>query len=391
MMLNRCIAPTAAPVGLTTLICGFFGLVFPGRRMETFKAEIREYFATNNVYTVSSGKAALTLILSALASRDSRREVIIPAYTCYSVPASIVRAGLTIKVCDIDPLTLDYNYDMLEKIITNETLCVITSNLFGVPANINRLKKLKEETNVTIIEDVAQAMGAVYDNRRLGTYGDAAFFSLGRGKNVTCGSGGVIITNSESLAAALNISYQNLPTPSLMSDIRELLETVFMSVFIRPWLYRIPASLPFLNIGKTFYYTDFDILKLSSMKAWLMKGWVSRLHQSNRIRCKNSSDISGVETGIAYLRLPYLCKSNTEANCVNDESVKNGLGIVGMYPTAICDIPELSDTLRKESCEAARSIAGRLLTVPTHQLLSGPDKRRLTSCIDKYSMKRIGS
>ena len=74
-------------------------------------------------FLVSSGKAALTLILQALKElHPERNEVLIPAFTCYSVPSSIVRAGLKVKLCDISPDTLDFDYNQLEKILNDYQL-----------------------------------------------------------------------------------------------------------------------------------------------------------------------------------------------------------------------------------------------------------------------------
>ena len=96
------------------------------------ESEIREYFGSESVFLVSSGKAALVLILHALSSLRSRRKVLIPAYTCYSVPSAIVRSGLEIVLCDVNPDTLDFNYDRLEFLADEETLCVIPTHLFGI-------------------------------------------------------------------------------------------------------------------------------------------------------------------------------------------------------------------------------------------------------------------
>ena len=383
MIFKRCIPPTAAPVGLLNLIHGFIGLFYDGNRIHDFEREIKEYFQTRYVFLVSSGKAALTIILNGLASIDSRAEVVIPAYTCYSVPASIIRAGLKIKLCDINPDTLDYDYDKLDQVITKDTLCVVSSNLFGMPSDLKKLIALKNKYNIFLIEDVAQAMGCRYEGNKLGTTGDAAFFSLGRGKNVTCGSGGIIITSSKMIADAINPYYLGLPVEPRRHEVMDLVKTVVMALFLNPWLYCLPSSLPFLELGKTFFYTDFKIYKLSRVKMWLMKGWVSRLTIANSIREKHGREITGVDSGVSFLRIPYLCKTKESAEIVRNESIINKLGIVGMYPSAICDIPEISELFDKDNYKAAISIAERLITVPSHQLLNSKDINTLKNYLDK--------
>ena len=78
--------------------------------------------------------------------------------------------------------------------MTDETLCVLAIHLFGIPANLDRIKKLCRKKDIFIVEDAAQAMGGEYKGGMLGTIGDVGFYSLGRGKNITCGSGGIIVT-----------------------------------------------------------------------------------------------------------------------------------------------------------------------------------------------------
>ena len=84
------------------------------RAARKLENEIREYYGAKYVFTVSSGKAALFLILTGLKTVSKRRKVIIPAYTCYSVPSAIVKAGLDAIPCDMRPETLDYDFEKLQ-------------------------------------------------------------------------------------------------------------------------------------------------------------------------------------------------------------------------------------------------------------------------------------
>ncbi len=105
--------------------------------------ELRRTLGVEHAWLVSSGRAALTLILRALAELSGRSRVIIPAYTCYSVPAAIVRAGLDIVPCDIDAATLDFAYEELEARLSEApALCVVSTHLFGLPADVERARRL---------------------------------------------------------------------------------------------------------------------------------------------------------------------------------------------------------------------------------------------------------
>ena len=96
MRIQRTIPPTAAPVSSANLLKGILGIFYAEQYLERVEAEFREYFDVKNIFLVSSGKAALTLILEALKSKDARREVIIKAYTCFYVQSAFLTARLTV-------------------------------------------------------------------------------------------------------------------------------------------------------------------------------------------------------------------------------------------------------------------------------------------------------
>ena len=88
MRIGRSVPPAAAAVSVSDLWTGLGGLLAPARELEARRKELAEYFGARHLFLVSSGTAALTLVLGALKSRSRRTEVVIPAYTCFSVPAA---------------------------------------------------------------------------------------------------------------------------------------------------------------------------------------------------------------------------------------------------------------------------------------------------------------
>ena len=274
---QRTLPPTAAPISFWDLVraasslCG--GVEHRARLIQELKAK----FSAREVFLVSSGKAALTVILKALAASSGRRRVIIPAYTCFSVPSAIVKAGLEVVLCDVEPETLDFNFAELEGLINEDVLCVVPTHLFGRPADVDRVKRLCEGKGIVVVEDAAQAMGGQSGGRLLGTLGDVAFFSLGRGKNLTCGTGGIILTRSSSIAEKIKAEYATLPEAPRGEVVRNWLEMVMMRFFIHPLLYWLPAGLPFLRLGETKFYTDFPMYRMDEVRAHQLQGWERRL------------------------------------------------------------------------------------------------------------------
>ena len=187
MRIGRTLPPAAAPIPLYDILRAVpFGFTLPSHHNHLEK-ELIEEFGQKYCFLVSSGKAALTLILTALKDLyPQRTEVLIPAFTCYSVPAAIKKAGLRVKLCDMAPSSLDFDKDHLQKIISadrqeKKLLCVLVTHLFGCPADYSGIQKIVG-SDIPIIEDAAQAMGEKLNGKKLGTLADAGFFSLGRGK-----------------------------------------------------------------------------------------------------------------------------------------------------------------------------------------------------------------
>jgi perosamine synthetase len=389
MKIQRTLPPTAAPTHLRNLLHGLIGFFAGKKYLSKLEAEIKQQFGVKHVFLVSSGKAALTLILVALKTISPKRQVLIPAYTCFSVPSSIVKAGLEVSLCDIDPTTLDFNFDLLEKTIDERTLCVLPIHLLGLPSDVERVKALCQKRDVFVVEDAAQAMGGKYNGRLLGTFGDVAFFSLGRGKNITCGAGGIVLTNSDSIAAAVQSAYSKLELEPPLERMLNLLGVLAMRLLIDPQLYWLPTGLPFLKLGETRFYRDFPMHRIDGTKAGLLMNWKDQLERSNSSRCLTAREFmhrlapnmpvihppSGEKT--VYLRLPLLTASKTAKETLCALSKKHGLGISPLYPTAIQAIDELKDRIEETNFPVATIVAERLVTLPVHHLMTQNDLEKI--------------
>lgn len=389
MKIQRTLSPTAAPIPLWHLIRAPLGLLSGVRYRNQLKEDLKEWFSAHAVFLLSSGKAALTLILKALAAGSRRRRVVIPAYTCFSVPSAIVKAGLEVVLCDVDPETLDFKFDELKSIVDGDVLCVLPTHLFGFTADVARIKQLCREHRVVVVEDSAQAMGAQSSVGPAGTMGDVAFFSLGRGKNLTSGTGGIILSFSPALTELIEAEYRQVLEPPVRETIYNWIETILMKVFIHPGLYWLPAGLPFLGLGETKFYTDFPILRMDEIRACLLQGWSGRLDQANRERRARARQLmedlrlEGKDVRIfassesVYLRLPLLMRDRSAKESACTRSREVGAGISPNYPTTIQDIPQLADRITVRRVPGAQDIVERLVTVPTHRFVEQQDIRKL--------------
>ncbi|BFU93648.1 MAG: putative Aminotransferase [Nitrospira sp.] len=383
---QRTLAPTSAPLSVSNLMGSLAGLAGGRKYRERLIRELETKFQARGVFLVSSGKAALVVILKALAAGSRRRRVIIPAYTCYSVPSAIVKAGLEVVLCDVNPHTLDFEFTELERLVNEDILCVVPTHLFGLPADVQRVMRLCSAQGITVVEDAAQAMGGGSENGLVGTEGDVSFFSLGRGKNLTSGTGGIIVTKSQILTEAIRSEYTKLPAPSFCEIFRNWIELALMRTFIRPSWYWFPAGLPILGLGETKFYMDFPVCRMDEVRGRQLAGWDRRLTKANRDRtaCAGrllkglDQDLNGLQPithpdGV-YLRLPVLLRDKTAKREACARSQEYGAGVSSSYPTTIQDIPELAGRIIDRKCPGAQEVVDRLVTLPTHEFVTESDR-----------------
>lgn len=385
MRIGRTLPPAAAPLGAVDLWEGLCGIVVPRRATERLAHGIAQHLGVRHVFLVSSGTAALTLTLQALAAGSRRTGVIVPGYTCFSVPAAVVHAGLTPIPCDVEPSTFDFNHAQLERTIDENTLCVIAHHLFGVPSDVARTRALCHRRDVVVVEDAAQGLGVTSKGVPAGTIGDIGIFSFGRGKSITAGGGGAIVTNSDTLAAAIRRRCDGIGSPSPLDTIAHLVTVVAMALFIRPPLYWLPAALPWLRLGETTFPSHVTIRRMSGLQAGLLRHWRRRLRESTDARTRTAMAIAyrlGVQwPAHPYLRLPILASSPAEKRDLLGRSHRLGLGLSGGYPVAVDQIPELQRWSSREACPQAHRIADHLLTIPVHHWLSTRDWRAICECL----------
>jgi perosamine synthetase len=366
--------------------------------MEDFQEALKSYFGVKHCLLINSGRAALTAILMALKQSDDRDEVIIPSYTCFSVPAAIVRAGLKIGLCDIELETLDFNYGQLNEIISERTLAIVPCHLFGLVCDINRVIEIAKSRKVWVIEDAAQAMGAKLNGKYVGTIGDAGFFSLGRGKPMTTMGGGVIVTNNDQLKDKISSQIDHLIHNSKFKtqNLKFIMKSLAYSIFINPRLYWIPERLPFSHLGETVYDPNFKISPFTIFQAQeglialrrleeenalryqKRKHYFKRLMGGNRIVSPKPLDSSSP----IYLRYPILLKDKNQRDMIYQKLKIQGLGSHFMYPSSIGEIVGISSHLNlKSNQEVGRQVAERLLTFPTHAFLKEKEIRKIEKLV----------
>ena len=334
----------------------------------SFEKTLCNYLQVKHCVLGSSGRALLYILLDALKRNDGdpRNEVLIPGYTCYSVAASVAKAGLKIAIYDLDPRTFAPDMDSVKANLSENTLAIIFQHLFGIPTPVDELRQIAETLGAYLIEDAAQALGGAMNGRPLGTMADFGFFSFGRGKPLPLGGGGALISKDTHMLSGLDLQPRNKGYASLMS-------TAISQIMSKPSLYWIPEMLP-LGLGETIFDPDFDVSAMSLIMQKLAENSMSILDALNAHRrdivktYEEAFDDECVipvpdESKPVYTRFPLMAGPGPIP-----KELKR-LGVRRMYPKAIADEetikPYLAD--HRETTPGASEIAQNLLTFPTHR------------------------
>jgi len=173
---------------------------FDGMRNGHWKAKeleqaICQRFGVKHAQLVSSGTAALTTAMAALGI-GAGDEVIMPAFTFVASFEAVLSVGAVPVLVDVDE-TMTLNPAAVRAAVTSRTKCIMPVHMCGSMADMDALQAICKEHNLLLIEDACQSIGGTYKGKSLGTIGDAGTFSFDFVKTITCGEGGVVMTNNE--------------------------------------------------------------------------------------------------------------------------------------------------------------------------------------------------
>ena len=387
----RLVPPAGAPVPLRAVLPSLVERAGAPRGLAALQNEL----GARSTFLVSSGRVALTILLEALKRRSGRREVVIPAYTCFSVASAIARAGLTIRLCDVDPVTLDLDPAALRRLPLPEAVAVVSSGLYGLPSDLVGLEATARLFGTSLIDDAAQCLGATMAGRPCGTFGDAGFYSLGRGKGVTTMGGGILVVHRGELAETVASIVRELPRASAAETGVAVAGSLLYSGLLQPSIYWLVDRV--LDLGGSHFEPEFPLARLSAYQRRLAEQVLPLAAVYNKTRRDHADHLrSGLDgvAGIAlarpvaganpvYLRFPILTRDSAHRATLLRQLRTAGIGASASYPTPIGDIPGITRYLApdQESCPAASAIAMRILTLPTHPGVTARDVDRMIAIV----------
>lgn len=358
-----------------------------------FEQYFTEAFDLNDCMATSSGRAALALALMALKEDEpDKKDVIIPAYTCPTIPISVAKAGLNVRLCDISLETLNIDTCLLEQVIDKNTLCVIAVHSFGFPCDMENIIRIAGEKKVSVVEDVAQSAGAKWEGRKLGSLGHFSCFSLGRGKSFTTYEGGVLGVGNT--AGSWNKPIKPLGSPNVAHSLSTMFKLTVMSFLQEPHAWWFISKLP-LGFEQQYHSLDFPIRGLGRWQGAFGLSVLQRLNAINAIRRSNGrylaerlrdvkdvfipKELDGAEA--VYLRLPVVFKDRETREEMYRQLSMVGIGTSRAYVNPLNRYDYLSEIVPRGDYPAAEYVAERILALPTHPLMS---RRDLDTIVDVF-------
>ncbi len=359
-----------------------------GEAITAVEQWFNDYFKTATAVSFNSGRSTLLAILKVFGVGGGS-EVLVQAFTCVAVPNSVLWAGAKPVYVDIDK-TLNLDPEDLGKKITPNSRAVIVQHTFGIPAQIEKILTIARNHHLLVIEDCAHSLGVTYQGRKVGTWGDAAFFSFGRDKVASSVFGGMgIIREKYKVQAEKLRKYQEkLPFPSSFWIFQQLFHPLAFSVILTSyniWLGKILLwllqrlhllSLPVYSQEKRGGRPEIFPSRFPNALAILLLKQLSKLEKYSEQRTNSGnyyqSQLSGrgdvkllpgVE-GAIYLRFPLLV---AKPLAIMQRAKRQGI-LLGNWYTHLID-PVGVELKRlgyvEGSCPRAESIAGQILNLPT--------------------------
>lgn len=407
MNIFREIPPTA---GFPLYAKDFLSLLIPKKCKGSLEEDFKNYLNVNYAQVTYSGTAAFYLILEGLKELSPKKTVIIPSYICPLLPLAIKRAGLKVGVCDINRDDFNFNLAELEDLCSkdNDILAIVPTHLAGIPLDFEAIERVVKRYGIFIIEDCAQSLGATYKGKKVGTWGDFAFFSLCRGKGLTIYEGGVLVVNKKEYFATIDHKIKQLVKKNFFSEALKIFELFGYWIFYRPFLFWFVFRLPqiFWNWqGKEYkalteYFTlDFPIHEVSKIRKLIGCNIFNRLDEE--IKQQRQKALFYIErlTGIKGIRViqegagtratyPYLTLvfDDVDKRKKALKALKNsGLGVSIIYAEAITDYDYLKNIVGEKACPAARDLAQRQITLSTSTFLEKKDLELIVHKIKNLS------
>jgi dTDP-4-amino-4,6-dideoxygalactose transaminase len=170
-----------------------------GTFVTRFEKSFAGWLGRKHAIACNSGSAAVHCTIAALGLQPGDEVITTPITDMGALTPILYEGGVPV-FADVDPRTLNVTADTIRAQLTPRTRAIVVTHLFGLPAELDAILSLAADRGLPVIEDAAQAFGATFRGRKIGTWGTLAAFSMQQGKHITTGEGGIVATDDDALA-----------------------------------------------------------------------------------------------------------------------------------------------------------------------------------------------
>ncbi len=337
------------------------GFIAQGPKVAEFEEKFAEYIGVKHAVASSSGTTALHLSLLA-AGIGPGDEVITTPFTFAATGNSVLYVGAKPVFVDIDYGTYNIDPEKIEKAVTDKTKAIMPVHLYGQPADMDPINRTANEHGLTVIEDAAQAHGAVYNGKKAGSLGDMGCFSFYPTKNMTTSEGGMITTDRDEIAEKTRIlrahgeseryTHVMLGYNFRMTDIAAAIGIVQLKKLEKFNEKRI----------KNARFLTEHIDKLNGIKAPYVAGNVKHVFHQYTVRVEKS-------------------KRNELMKFLNNRDIGTGIH----YPKPIYQQKLYQELGFSTSCPEAENASSEVLSLPVHPSLEDSDLEKIVSVLKEAS------
>ena len=330
-----------------------------GQEVKAFEDEFAAYIGVQHGIGVARGTDALQLALRTLGVEPGDEVITVP-HTAVATASAIDLCGAKPVFVDIEPDTYTLDPGQLEETVTDRTKVIIPVHIYGHPADMDAIMEIARRHGVYVLEDCSQSHGAVYKQRKTGTWGDMAIFSLYPTKNLgALGDGGIIVTDKSELAEQARL--------------------------MREYGWRDRYISAFVGMNS----------RLDEIQAAILRVKLQYLDEENKQRTSYARlydkllaplDLTRpvVTPGAKHVYHQYVIRSNRR-NALQAYLLEHEIGTLIHYPAPIHQQPAYAERCRMQSFPACEQAAGEILSLPMYPQLTDEDIQTVANCIVQWT------
>lgn len=327
------------------------GMLAQGPKVAELEESWAKYCGTKHALAVNSGTAAIHCALYAAGVKEGD-EVITTPYSFIATINPILMLGARPVLVDIDEETFNIDVSKIEAAITEKTKAIVPVDLYGQPCDWAELQEIAKKHNLKIIEDACQAIGAEYKGIKTGSLGDFGCFSLYATKNIMCGEGGVVTTNSDEAAVAIRSFRQH----------------------------GMVAPYEYADLGYNY--------RMSDLHGAIAVEQLKKVEEFTKKRQENARKLNDALAGVAGIKIPTISENRShvyhqytillDKDMQRDQFIASlrdkGVGAGIYYPKPLHAYPHIAKLGYKVGdFPVAEDLAARVVSLPVHPKVTDED------------------